>query len=192
MFCFYDRETPILRLSHCRIVHFSTHYPVETWSGPLGNILSWLRACAYQHTGSAFIICSGFKLDHNILSGGPGRNRTAVQNTFRSTSYDHTKSIYYIKYFYFLISHYSANCVHNSRNTTNITQLLYRPTFLFKCIIMCLNTEIYFLFLQLSPCQRLNIPELTVLLQCGQVFLIWLGCVPFASCFFTAFPPKKL
>jgi len=42
---------------------------------------------AHQHTGSALIVCSGFRLDHNTLFGGPGGNRTLVQNTFHFTSY---------------------------------------------------------------------------------------------------------
>ena len=35
LFCCYDQESLVLRLSHCRVVHFCTRYPVETMAGPL-------------------------------------------------------------------------------------------------------------------------------------------------------------
>ena len=84
VFCFYGRETPTLRLSHCRAVHSVTLCPVETMQ-------------AHQkHTIPARALRGFFHLGQLCAYGGPGGIRTPVQNTFLSASYSNNLQYIFI------------------------------------------------------------------------------------------------
>ena len=79
--CFFGRVSPTLRVLRSRAVHFLTLRPVEPWSGPS------------KHTYEPAHIPSGFTKMH---FGGPGGNRTRVQNAFLSTSYSNNSQYIFI------------------------------------------------------------------------------------------------
>lgn len=90
LFCCYDQETPVLRLSHCRVVHLFTCSLIESQVSPIKSTPSVPRS------GIPVFSRMRNSLHTTLLNayGGAGGSRTRVLNSFLSASYNHTITHY--------------------------------------------------------------------------------------------------
>jgi hypothetical protein len=78
-FCVFDRVAPVLRLLHCRTVHFITLDPIDIYVRPIKNTLE------LRFSQSSFRVL----ILRQCAFGGPAGNCPRVLNPFQSTSYNH-------------------------------------------------------------------------------------------------------
>ena len=88
--CIATKVILILRLLHCRAVHFITLSPVETIQAHQKHIVKSLAKTSKRQGDRSF------EYTPQYACGGPGGICIPVQNSFQSTSYNHKKTYYLV------------------------------------------------------------------------------------------------